>query len=68
MLLMYNSRQNIGNFDPTRNYLTSTLSYFYVGWAINFANGGLPVDYNLYIKYNNSSLVYKDSIRAVRAF
>jgi trimeric autotransporter adhesin len=68
MLLMYNSRQNIGNFDPTRNYLTSTLSYFYVGWAINFANAGLPVDYNLYFKYNNSSLVYKDSIRAVRAF
>ena len=68
MLLMYNSRQNIGNFDPTRTYLTSTLSYFYVGWAINFANAGLPVDYNLYFKYNNSSLVYKDSIRAVRAF
>jgi len=68
MLLMYNSRQNIGNFDPTRIYLTSTLSFFYVGWAINFALLGLPVDYNLYFKYNNSALVYKDSIRAVRSF
>jgi hypothetical protein len=68
MLLMYNSRQNIGNFDPTRTYLTSTLSYFYVGWAINFALLGRPTDYNLYFKYNNSAMVYKDSIRAVRSF
>jgi hypothetical protein len=68
MLLMYNSRQNIGNFDPTRIYLTSTLSYFYVGWAINFALLGQPTDYNLYFKYNNSAMVYKDSIRAVRSF
>jgi hypothetical protein len=75
MLLMYNTigpgatgtNQNIGNFDASRYYLTSTYFDFRYLFYVDFSTGNSSSS-ERYVIYPFSIIMDKDSVRAVRSF
>ena len=75
MLLMYNTigpggtgaNQNIGNFDASRYYLTTTVYDFFYLFYVDFSSGNSSSSQRYRI-LPFSSLAERDSVRAVRSF
>jgi hypothetical protein len=75
MLLMYNTigpggtgaNQNIGNFDSSRYYLTTTVYDYRYLFYVDFSSGNSSSSQR-YTNYPFSSTGDRDSVRAVRSF